>query len=230
MPATIDRQKPMEERVSMTLEKPNPPYVEDKTRRAVIKKIAIGTAALAGCNLLPDKWTTPLIEFGALPAHATTSGLVEELVAAMEQAQAETEEKTAAPQAETAKTAPQVETAKTETEEESEWTTVRWGGNPNETSENRDRTWWTKIHGSEWPYWHRKFPLPRWVDDAPYRLEFQFSDGSTFYVSNSTRMEMDSNGPKYVPEDHAEIDPRKKHPKIGAALGAKPTWVRFRKI
>lgn len=118
MPATIDRQKPMEERVSMTLEQPNTPYVEDKNRRAVIKKIAIGSAALAGCNLLPDKWTTPLIEFGALPAHATTSGLVEELVAAMEQAQTETEEKTA----------PQAETAKTETEEESEWTTVRWGG------------------------------------------------------------------------------------------------------
>jgi hypothetical protein len=50
--------------------------LESKERRMVIRKLAIGTAALAGCSLLPDKWTTPLVEFGALPAHATTSGTV----------------------------------------------------------------------------------------------------------------------------------------------------------
>ena len=32
---------------------------------------------MAGYSALPDKWTTPLVEFGALPAHATTSGLQE---------------------------------------------------------------------------------------------------------------------------------------------------------
>ncbi len=44
------------------------------SRRSVIRKLAVGTVALAGCSVLPAKWTTPLVEFGALPAHATTSG------------------------------------------------------------------------------------------------------------------------------------------------------------
>ena len=115
-------------------------------------------------------------------------------------------------------------------EEESEWTTVQWVGNPNETSESRDRTWWTKIHGGSWPHWHRKFPLPLWVDDRSYSLEFVFSDGEVFLVPDSRKMAMNSDGPKYRPEEHGETDPRKQHPKIGAALGAKPTWVKFRKV
>jgi hypothetical protein len=43
-------------------------------RRAVLSKLAVGTAALAGCTLLPEKWLPPLAEFGTLPAHAATSG------------------------------------------------------------------------------------------------------------------------------------------------------------
>ncbi len=46
----------------------------DSGRRAAIRKIAVGAAALASCSMLPDKWTSPLIEFGTLPAHAVTSG------------------------------------------------------------------------------------------------------------------------------------------------------------
>ena len=53
-------------------------------RRSTLRKIAAGTVVLAGCSVLPDKWTTPLVEFGSLPAHATTSGL-EELVELIEQ-------------------------------------------------------------------------------------------------------------------------------------------------
>lgn len=53
-------------------------------RRSTLRKIAAGTVALAGYSALPDKWTTPLVEFGALPAHATTSGL-EELIELVEQ-------------------------------------------------------------------------------------------------------------------------------------------------
>ena len=53
-------------------------------RRSTLRKIAAGTVALAGCSVLPNKWTTPLVEFGSLPAHATTSGL-EELVELIEQ-------------------------------------------------------------------------------------------------------------------------------------------------
>ena len=48
--------------------------LESKERRTLIRKLALGTAALAGCSVLPDKWTVPLVEFGVLPAHATTSG------------------------------------------------------------------------------------------------------------------------------------------------------------
>ena len=43
-------------------------------RREVLRKLAVGTATLAGVNLLPNRWTTPLAEFGCLPAHAVTSG------------------------------------------------------------------------------------------------------------------------------------------------------------
>ena len=48
------------------------------SRRTVIRKLAVGSAALAGCSILPDRWTAPVIEFGSLPAHATTSGGFEE--------------------------------------------------------------------------------------------------------------------------------------------------------
>ncbi len=56
--------------------------VENKKigRRSVIKKMAVGTAALAGINALPEKWTSPLVEFGTLPAHATTSGSLESMI------------------------------------------------------------------------------------------------------------------------------------------------------
>ncbi len=42
-------------------------------RRKVIRKIAVGTAALVGCSILPDKWIPPLVQFGTVPAHAVTS-------------------------------------------------------------------------------------------------------------------------------------------------------------
>ncbi len=47
---------------------------ECNDRRKVLKKLAVGTAAVAGCSVLPSKWTSPLVEFGTLPAHAVTSG------------------------------------------------------------------------------------------------------------------------------------------------------------
>ena len=45
----------------------------DHKRRTVIRKLAVSSAALACCSVIPAKWTTPLVEFGTLPAHATTS-------------------------------------------------------------------------------------------------------------------------------------------------------------
>ncbi|WPD20834.1 MAG: hypothetical protein SD837_11560 [Candidatus Electrothrix scaldis] len=64
----------------------------NQSRRTAIRKIATGTVALAGCSLLSQKWSTPIIEFGALPAHATTSGL-EELIKIVEQRHIEDIEK-----------------------------------------------------------------------------------------------------------------------------------------
>ncbi len=53
------------------------------SRRTVLRKLAVGSAALAGCSILPEKWTAPIIEFGALPAHATTSGDLEDVLEAV---------------------------------------------------------------------------------------------------------------------------------------------------
>ena len=46
----------------------------DRDRRSVLRKMAVGAVAVAGCSMVPDKWTTPLAEFAVLPAHAATSG------------------------------------------------------------------------------------------------------------------------------------------------------------
>lgn len=54
-------------------------------RRSVIRKLTITTAALAGCSALPDRWTTPLVEFGSLPAHAATSGDIKSLLEEIQQ-------------------------------------------------------------------------------------------------------------------------------------------------
>jgi len=224
---TRNNHSPPEENVSRNAESSTVRGVESKNRRALVKKLAVGTTALAGCSLLPSKWISPLVEFGTLPAHATTSTLIAELVEKYNELNdSKKENETEAP---TEATDKEEKTVDTEEDTASDWTKVQWGGDPNETSESRDRTWWTRVHGSACnDHWHRKFPLPRWVDDEPHRLEFVFSDGATFNVSNSTRMEMDSIGPKYVPEKAGEPDSRKQHPKIGAARGATPTWVKFR--
>ncbi len=52
----------------------NSPKAMNTDRRQVLKKIAVGTAALAGCSVLPETWTSPVLKFAALPAHAYTSG------------------------------------------------------------------------------------------------------------------------------------------------------------
>jgi len=46
----------------------------NQDRRSVLRKLAVGTAVLSGSSILPAKWTMPVLEFGALPAHAVTSG------------------------------------------------------------------------------------------------------------------------------------------------------------
>ncbi|MGI9536634.1 MAG: hypothetical protein ACR2PB_06175, partial [Desulfocapsaceae bacterium] len=56
------------------------PGGQNVTRRSLVKKMAMGTAALTGCSALPEKWITPFAEFGTLPAHATTSGALEAII------------------------------------------------------------------------------------------------------------------------------------------------------
>lgn len=202
--------------------------IESRKRREILKKMAIGSTALAGCSILPEKWMSPLVEFGALPAHATTSALITELAQKYDEltggkALEEPEEKS--------KTEALEERDDDESAESSEeWITIQWRGNPHETRESRDRTWWTKIHGSPYEHWHRKFPLPRWIDDQPRRLEFVFSDGAEFSAADSTRMWMKPTGPKYKPEEAGERDSRKRHPKIAAARDATPVWVKLKVI
>ncbi len=91
-------------------------------RRAALRKIAAGTVALAGYSVLPKKWSTPIIEFGALPAHAATSGL-EELIEIVEQRYRE----------ETAEATPQI----SEEAENSEEQAAPEAASP-ETTDNND--------------------------------------------------------------------------------------------
>lgn len=50
----------------------------DQGRRRAMRKIAVGVGALAGLSVLPEQWTRPLIGRITIPAHAATSGEVEE--------------------------------------------------------------------------------------------------------------------------------------------------------
>lgn len=106
-----------------------------------------------------------------------------------------------------------------------EWEKIIWGGNPNETSESRSRLHWTKIHGTTDKWW-RKFPLPVWLDDKSYAVDFIFSSGKTFHVPDSRKMAMEPNGPKYRHQDSNE--PNKQHPKIAEEYGRNETWVKFK--
>lgn len=47
----------------------------DETRRSALKKIAVGAGFLAGCAVLPEQWTRPIVGQIVLPAHAATSGV-----------------------------------------------------------------------------------------------------------------------------------------------------------
>jgi len=48
---------------------------KDKSRRSALKKLLVGAGVLAGYQVLPKRWATPIIEQVVLPAHAQTSGL-----------------------------------------------------------------------------------------------------------------------------------------------------------
>ncbi|SHH70457.1 hypothetical protein SAMN02745124_01500 [Desulfofustis glycolicus DSM 9705] len=68
--------------------------LESRGRRLVVRKIAAGSAAVAGLSVLPGKWVAPLVEFGTLPAHAITTGALEAVVERVNQELEKAEEKT----------------------------------------------------------------------------------------------------------------------------------------
>ncbi|MCI5221234.1 MAG: hypothetical protein D3924_00770 [Candidatus Electrothrix sp. AR4] len=82
------KKTPQEHQLSQPVNRTQETDSVNHDRRSVIRKIAVGTAALAGCSVLPEKWTAPFVEFGTLPAHTTTSGAEEipqELIDIIEQ-------------------------------------------------------------------------------------------------------------------------------------------------
>lgn len=77
MDRNVDRKKPtsqVKDSTEMQISENNAELCT--SRRSIVKKMAVGSAALACCSALPSKWTTPFLEFGSLPAHATTSATV----------------------------------------------------------------------------------------------------------------------------------------------------------
>lgn len=44
-----------------------------KPRREALRKILISGGVIAGASFLPDKWTSPVVDFIAVPAHAQAS-------------------------------------------------------------------------------------------------------------------------------------------------------------
>lgn len=51
---------------------PNP---QNKGRRTALRKLLVGVGALTAYQVLPTKWTKPIIDQIVLPAHAGTSGV-----------------------------------------------------------------------------------------------------------------------------------------------------------
>lgn len=102
---------------------------------------------------------------------------------------------------------------------------IPWGGDQNDP--DHDRTWWSKPHGGDYEYWHRKFPLERWIDDEPHGFTAIFSDGNRLKVPNSKKMAMGPGSSKYRPQDAGERDPRKMHPKVVAPKDSRADSVRI---
>ncbi len=51
----------------------------NQDRRSILRKLALASAAMAGCSAMPDRWIPPLLKFSTLPAHAATSNTIEKI-------------------------------------------------------------------------------------------------------------------------------------------------------
>lgn len=183
-----------------------PKHNNHVNRRAVISKMAAGTAVLAGCSVLPDKWVAPLIEFGTLPAHATTSGAVEAIIEELRQGINESE--TAAASGTTAAT----ETAAAPAED------MRGYANKVTVNNNGAKVSIDKILRD-------KFVFPKLGPQYGPKLLIIWSDGRELYVPDSKEMTMYGSGDerKYQPGGpYSGNNPDIPTMEVYAAIGTHP--------
>ncbi len=176
---------------------------QNATRRSVIKKMAVGSAALAGCSVLPEKWVTPLVEFGALPAHATTSGALEAIIEELSRGVEETE-------------AAEVQAAAAPEVEDN-----RGYGNQVTVKNNGAKISIDKILRD-------KFVFPKLGPQYGPRLLIVWSDGRELYVPDSKRMTMYGGGDerKYQPGGpYSGNNPDIPTMEVYAAIGTHPDSV-----
>ena len=173
------------------------------TRRSVIRKMAVGTAALAGCSALPTKWVTPIAEFGVLPAHATTSGaldaIIEELSLGIEESQTAEEQAEATPEVEDNR-----------------------GYSNQLTIENTGK----KVSIDK--IWRDKFVFPKLGPEYGPKLLIAWSDGNELYVPDSKKMTMYGSGDerKYQPGGpYSGNNPDIPTMEVYAAMGTHPDSV-----
>ena len=173
------------------------------TRRSLIKKMAVGSSALAGCSVLPAKWVTPLAEFGALPAHATTSGALEAIIEELSQGIEETE-------------AAEVQAAAAPEVEDN-----RGYGNQVTVQNNGAKISIDKI-------WRDKFVCPKLGPQYGPKLLIVWSEGRELYVPDSKKMTMYGGGDerKYQPGGpYSGNNPDIPTMEVYAAIGTHPDSV-----
>ena len=203
--------------------KTNQPIQDRKIgRRSVIKTMAVTTAALAGCSALPEKWTSPLVEFGTLPAHAATSGslesMIEELKREIEAAEAPDADQTvesasvnqpAAEQAAVEQAAP-VEAP------------------PPDTSSREIKIMNTGQKMSWDSYLYDKFVFPKLGPEYTSQpFDLIYADGNTLHVPDPTRMVMTPDNMKYQPGGvYSGNNPDIPTMEVYARRDTHPAWVK----
>jgi len=193
-------------------------------RRSVIKKMAVSTAAIAGINALPEKWTAPLAEFGALPAHATTSGSLDSVI---EELKREIE---AAETPEAAAVAEQVEqveqAAVAEQVEQVEQAAVAEAP-PVELQNNVVRIMNTGQKMSWDSYYYDKFVFPKLGPEyTSQSFDLVYADGNRLHVPNPENMVMTSDNMKYQPGGrYSGNNPDIPTMEVYARRDTHPAWV-----
>ena len=51
-----------------------PEHRQTTSRRRLLKVMGVSALTIAAGNIIPDRWSAPLLRFGAVPVHAQTSG------------------------------------------------------------------------------------------------------------------------------------------------------------